>query len=258
MISFLIKKAFFDMWDNLLTIFILNFGYILVVGAALYFPYLMSFNIITWIIAVAISIILFYLYTGTISFIARDMSDYKRASFKAFVTYFKETWKASLVISGITIVQFLILFVAVPFYLQMRLQLLGIAALSLIVWISIIWWISSQFYFPIHARLDTNIKKILKKSFVVFFDNTIFSLTLGIGTIAILVISGFTAFLLPGLTSLLLWHQVGLKLRMLKYDYIEENPEADKKKIPWDALLIDEKDRVGQRTLKGMIFPWKE
>jgi hypothetical protein len=39
---------------------------------------------------------------------------------------------------------------------------------------------------------------------------------------------------------------------------LEENPDANRRKIPWDALLIDEKDRVGSRSIRGMIFPWKD
>jgi hypothetical protein len=98
----------------------------------------------------------------------------------------------------------------------------------------------------------------LRKCFIVFFDNTFFAVLLGIGSVAILIGSFFTALLIPGLAGLILWHQVGLKLRLYKYDYLEENPEANRKQIPWDALLIDDRDRVGKRTLRGMIFPWKE
>ena len=64
--------------------------------------------------------------------------------------------------------------------------------------------------------------------------------------------------MLPGISAVVLWISVGLKLRLYKYDYLEKNPEANRKKIPWDALLVADKDRVGKRTLRGMIFPWKE
>ena len=257
MILFQIKKAFFDMWDNMLGVFLLNFGYVLIIGGGLYLPYLLSSNVILSYIGIAISIVAFNLYTGATSLIARDISDYKTLSFKDFFSYFKEIWKSALALSVITIVQVFILMVAFPFYFQMG-GFLGVAAMAVIFWVSVVWWISSQYFFPIRARLDTSLKKIIKKCFMIFFDNTVFSLILGVGTIVVFIISGFTAFLLPGLTSILIWHQVGFKLRLLKYDYLEENPEADRKKIPWEALLIDEKDRVGHRTLRGMIFPWKE
>ena len=245
------------MWDNMLAVFMLNFGYVLIVGGALYLPYLLSFSVAASYIGIAVGITAFNFYTGAVSVMAREISDYQTLSFKSFFTYFKEVWKSSLAISIITIIQAFVLVIAFPFYFQMG-GILGVAAMSVIFWVSVIWWISSQYFFPIRTRLDTSIRKILKKCFMVFFDNTIFSIILGVGTVVTVIISGFTAFLLPGLTSVLIWHQVGFKLRLLKYDYLEENPEADRKKIPWDALLIDEKDRVGHRTLRGMIFPWKE
>ena len=40
---FLVKKAFFDMWDNLLAVFLINIGFVLVVAAALYLPFLLNF-----------------------------------------------------------------------------------------------------------------------------------------------------------------------------------------------------------------------
>jgi hypothetical protein len=79
-----------------------------------------------------------------------------------------------------------------------------------------------------------------------------------VGSVAVLALSAFTALLIPGITGLLIWHQVALKIRLCKYDYLEENPDANRRQIPWDALLIDDRERVGKRTLRGMIFPWKE
>ena len=96
MILFQIKKAFFDMWDNMLGVFLLNFGYVLIIGGGLYLPYLLSSNVILSYIGIAISIVAFNLYTGATSLIARDISDYKTLSFKDFFSYFKEIWKSAL------------------------------------------------------------------------------------------------------------------------------------------------------------------
>jgi hypothetical protein len=43
---------------------------------------------------------------------------------------------------------------------------------------------------------------------------------------------------------------------MVKYDYLEEHGQA--KSIPWEELLEDEEDKMGRRSLRGMIFPWKD
>lgn len=254
---FLIKKTFFDMWDNMLTVFLLNIGFVLVAAGMLYLPYLTSFSVVLSYISLAIGIICFFLYTGAASMVARNIVDYQRTEFKEFFSYFKSTWKPSLLLSGLMILQVFVVLVAFPFYLSMG-GLLGVAAVALIFWVSLFFWVANQYYFPVRARLDDGLRKIIRKTFVLFFDNTMFSLMLAVGTVAIFVLSGFTAFLLPGLGSILIWHQAGLKLRLLKYDYLEESPEAERKNIPWDALLIDEKERVGHRTLRGMIFPWKE
>ena len=38
---------------------------------------------------------------------------------------------------------------------------------------------------------------------------------------------------------------------------LEANPDATKKDINWEDLLYEEKQLVGPRSLKNMIFPWK-
>jgi len=45
---------------------------------------------------------------------------------------------------------------------------------------------------------------------------------------------------------------------LAKYDWMEANPEANHKKVPWAVLLAEDMERVGPRSLKGMIFPWKD
>jgi hypothetical protein len=49
-----------------------------------------------------------------------------------------------------------------------------------------------------------------------------------------------------------------IKLMMYKYDYLEAEADADRKHIPWDELLYEERESVGNRSLKNMIFPWKD
>jgi uncharacterized membrane protein YesL len=185
------------------------------------------------------------------------MADYKSVSFADFFRYIREALKASLTLGGITAAQVVILSIAFPFYLSVG-GVIGLAAMSLIFWVSIIWWLASQYFFPVRQRLDRKIGKILKKSLLLFFDNTGFTIFMGLGTLFILGISTFTAFLLPGFSAILLWHQIGLRLRLYKYDYIEAHAEADRKRIPWSKLLMNDQERVGPRSLKGMIFPWKE
>ena len=47
-----------------------------------------------------------------------------------------------------------------------------------------------------------------------------------------------------------------------KYDYLEEHPELktkkERKQIPWEELLYDDKETLGPRNFKSFFFPWRE
>ena len=82
MILFMIKKAFFDMWDNLLSIVLLNLGGILLLGASLYIPYIFSFHPILPLVGIVLSAVMLVLYIGAVSMVARDIADYRSPDFK--------------------------------------------------------------------------------------------------------------------------------------------------------------------------------
>lgn len=258
MLLFLVKKAFFDAWDNFLPLVLMNLGFVALLAFPLLVPFALSdLGPLVFFPLMAIGILMLFVYTGAVSLAARDIVNYTNPEFKRFFTYLRESWKSSLVLGGIFVGHIAVIMVAFPVYTAME-NILGLAALIFLFWASVIWLVSSQFFFPIRAQLDTKVGKILKKCFIVFFDNTGFALFLALGSLVNLVVSALTAFLIPGIAGWMVWLQAGLKLRLLKYDYLEENPDANRRKIPWDALLIDEKDRVGSRSIRGMIFPWKD
>jgi uncharacterized membrane protein YesL len=258
MLMFMVKKAFFDMWDHFLSVVLINLGFIVLLTIPLLLPsVLVDLSVYAALASQVIGGLIAFVYAGTISMAARDIANYERPEFGKVLEYLRDTWKSSLVLGLIWAAVVLIVVVGFPVYANMG-NLLGLAAIVFLFWALVIWTLASQFYFPVRAQLDTKIGKVIRKSFIIFFDNTFFAIVTGIGSALIIVGSVFTALLIPGIAGLLIWHQVGLKLRVLKYDYLEENPDANRRQIPWDALLIDERERVGKRTLRGMIFPWKE
>jgi hypothetical protein len=76
--------------------------------------------------------------------------------------------------------------------------------------------------------------------------------------LVVLVLSLITFMMFPGPAGLLLYLDESLRLRLLKYDWLEANPGANRRKIPWDASLIDEREKTGTRTFRNFIFPWKD
>ncbi len=258
MLLCMVKKSFFDMWDNFLSVVLFNLGFIIILMIPIWLPApIAEVSLIGALLVQALGVVIAFVYSGTIAMMARDIANYQKPEFKNLIGYLKETWITSLVLGLIYVAIGLIFKVGVPFYSALG-NMLGLAAIVFLLWAVVIFALASQFYFPVRAQLDDKVRTVLRKSFVILFDNTMFTVVVAIGTILTTGISVFTALLIPGLTGVLIWHQVGLKLRIYKYDYLEEHPEANRRKIPWEALLIDDREKVGTRTLRGMIFPWKE
>ena len=57
MFGFLVKKWFFDMWDNLYRIVILNLGFLGCVAFLLYIPYLLQSVTVLFFLAIFVGIV---------------------------------------------------------------------------------------------------------------------------------------------------------------------------------------------------------
>jgi hypothetical protein len=36
------------------------------------------------------------------------------------------------------------------------------------------------------------------------------------------------------------------------------HPDADRRHIPWEELLAEDREKTGTRSLRSFIFPWKD
>ncbi len=257
MIGFFLKKAFFDGWDNLLTIALFNLGYVVIIAVSLAAPRAVSTSLPLTLLAIMLCIVLFYLYSGGVARFMGELAFDRSPELRYFFGYCKESLKTSLTLAGITGLQIILLAVAFPFYLSMG-GILAMAALSILFWASVLWWLVSLWVYPVSMQLETSVKLQLKKSLLIFLDNGAFTLFLALYSFINFLLSLATAFLIPGFTGIRYSRQIALKLRMFKYDYLEESPEADRKLIPWPTLVAEEKEKLGRRSLRGMIFPWKD
>lgn len=257
MFAFLFKKAFFDMWDNLFRIIIMNVGYIAVFAIFFLLAPLVTSIPALFFAVLALGVAVLSVYTGAVSRMCAEIADYRQPGFSDFFRFLGESFPSSLLYALVVTAYALVVWYAFQFYGGMK-SLLGPLAVALLFWVTVACAFASQYFFPIQSRLDRKFRKIFRKTFLVFFDNPGFTIGLLICALIILVVSFFTALLLPGITTLLLWWNVAFKLRLYKYDWLEQNPGAKRRDVPWDALLVVDRERVGKRTLKGMIFPWKE
>jgi hypothetical protein len=260
MIGFLIKKSFFDLWDNLFRIVLLNLGFIVSLTIPILLPVHMPLPIIGIAVA-AIGFLWCCIYLAAAALSVKAVSDYGVFGFADFMANLKKGWPAGLVMALAGLFIFIVAKFVIPFYFDMN-NIVGLLLGALLFWTLVLVITSFQFFFAIRARLDTKPSKIIKKCFLVFFDNPGFCVYSLLHTIVMMALSAVFALLVPGPAGILLFWDEGLRLRLLKYDWLEANPpepgSPKRRAIPWDAILIEEREQTGTRTLRNFIFPWKD
>ncbi len=257
MINFLIKKTFFDIWDNLLRIILLNTGFLILSAIPVYLLFLLRPNHFFSFIIIFLGLILISVYAGAVSITAVEISENKKPGADDFFNNIRKTCKSGILFSLIISLYSLVIFISMPFYLSLR-NYFGILCFSILFWITLIFIMSFQYYFPVYGSLKKNFLKVVRKCILLFFNNIGFSLVLFSGVIFIICISVFVIFIIPGLAAVFIWLNTGFKILLYKYDYLDRNPDAVGKKIPWKELIKDDIAQIGKRTLKNMFLPWDE
>jgi len=262
MIGFLIRKTFYDLWDNLFRIVLINIGFLAVTAIPVFLlpklaPLFIGSEALQLAFVVFIGGIIFSIYLSAAAHSLKVISDYGTFGFLDFFKSFKAAWPSGTVMGVFIFILFIMMFFVIPFYMSME-SIIGFLLGMIVFWAIVFSVLSFQFYFTVCARLSPNLKKAFKKCMLIAVDNTGFSIFLFLHNIVGLLLSVFLAFVFPGPAGALLYLDEAVRLRLLKYDWLEANPGANRKKIPWDELLIEEREKTGTRTLKNLIFPWKD
>ena len=257
MLGFFIKKSFFDGWDNFFQIILQNLIYIALLLLSLTGVYFFGNNIILFYSVIALFLLLFSLSLGGTSEVVKNYADYKSDTWSVYIKGVRRHIKHSLFFFlVILLLAFMVLF-TIPFYSSFE-SVIGLVLCVVLFWVFIFFLLALPYYFPLMTLFPLDgAFKTMKKAFMVSFDNPGKSVFLLLHIIFDFLFSILSIGLVPGVTGIMLSSSVMMKLLMKKYDYLVDNPDKTKKDIDWDELLREEKECVGVRTLKGMIFPWK-
>ena len=254
--GFMIKKWFFDYWDNFLHFLIINvvfsFSLLITLGLPTLLP--QGSSILALIIMIGGFLWLGVLTAASTLYI-NEIAQFRTPEAKLFFTFLKEGLPYGLLYSGLWTLVAILIYVLIPFYSSLQ-NFVGILASAFLLWTMAIFVLALQYFFPILAQLDKRPRKILRKMFILLFDNLRFSLFLFICSIIVSALSLLTALLLFGPGAIILLGQVGFKLRLYKYDYLEANPKQ--RKIPWQTLIHEDRQQIGSRSLRNFIFPWRD
>jgi hypothetical protein len=258
MVGFFIKKSFFDGWDNLIGMVLHNLGYLAVLLGLFGSMSLMQSHVTLGILCLVGTALIFALYTAGAAASSYGYSRYERPGFAGFAKGFRHSWRHAILFWVMVMLEASLVLLVIPFYLSFG-TVFGTIVAVVLFWVFVALFLATMYYFPLsNAMSGDRPTKTLKKSFLIVFDNLGFSLFMAVYVIVSFAISVLLAGLAPGGCGIMLACQDAIKLLMFKYDYLEENPDADRRHIPWDELLYEERECVGHRSFKNMIFPWKD
>ena len=258
MIGFLIKKVFFDIWDNLMMLVLQSLGYILPLGLFVLSGYLGAEYPVVSVILLVVAMLAFSMYSLGVNAVVHGYSSYRKGGFRAFKDAFRFHIGHAFLHFGICMVIAFMILYGIPFYFSMS-NYIGLIIGFMIFWILVATVLAMQYFFPLCFHMEADgAFKTLKKCFLLVPDNLGTTLFLALRTIIDLALTVLTATMIPGLAGIALSRMDTVRLLMKKYDFLEANPDCKKKDINWEDLLYDEKKLVGPRSIKNMIFPWKD
>ena len=263
MYGFLLKKNFCDGWDNLLSVIITNVIFLFVgLGlVALNAVFAKAENdlllVLGFIISFIIVSIVIFAYGDTAAAIADFRGIHYADFFKAIPGVLKDASLFGIMCAAIVIVSGY----STRYYFKQQ-TMLSFMMGAAICWIDLFILLSLQWFVPLRSNMHNNFRKCLRKCFIVFFDNTGFSILTALYTLVLLILSVLFVGFLPSVAGIEIAKANALRIRLYKYDYLEEHPELktkrERSRIPWEELIYDDREALGPRKLRSFLFPWKD
>ncbi len=251
---FVLKKSFFDYWDNLYKAMFVNLVISLLMVVNLYLPDWMKPGGLYYAIS---EIAVLYLVIWLISawaFVCKGISEYEYPHFGSIVSAFRTAWKEAVLISAVLYGQILAVKCVPDFLMTHASRLVGITLILNLLVLFTLFWVSMVYYLPIRSRLDMTVFKALLRSFALAADNLVFSFGLILFSLIAMSVSLLTFGLLPGLAFVLVLNQVATRTLLLKY---RGGHAQSGGAVNWQVLLADDIVLLKKRTLKNVIFPFK-
>jgi hypothetical protein len=265
MTGYVAKKSFFSLWDNLLTAFLLNLGYLAVVLTSgllivLYRSFVSGSDLVVPTVLLGLGVILLSVYSGGAAGLAWDMVNFEKPRFSSFMGHLSRNFLPSLLVGLVSVFAAVALLVSLPFYAISVEGFLGLFVSAILICIVLNTLLAFQYIYAFLGKGEKGFLKAARKGFILYFDNPGYTLFVWILGLFATLISCFGLLLFPGITYLLCLQCDAVRLRMLKYDWLEEHPDALKYRepIPCASLLQEDKERLGKRSFRNFFFAWKE
>ncbi|MBN1351493.1 DUF624 domain-containing protein [candidate division KSB1 bacterium] len=210
------KKTFWNTYDNLGRLLLMNF------------------------MTVVLSLTIIGIPFAAIGLFAasRKMVSYEEVEMKDFWRHWQPFWKRGVALAAILIFVFILMLVNLRFYLDM----LGSAGASgaasavlslifgLVIWLFIFFCMLLPYVFPVLIAIDATIKTTLRNSFFLMLDNLKVSIYLLINCLAWLSLGLFTGGLLAlflSLSAIAVMSSTALREVLKQYEQSEPDEEEE-------------------------------
>ncbi len=253
MITFFLKKSFYDGWDNLLSLAGLNASFLAIAALGLWLPATTENTF------ARIAGLLFLLIAGSVWW---SVTTYALTAVAASGTFRFGELRAAFSAGLIPGLQFgamisaavLLSSVVLPFYASIG-NFAGLFATSLAFWLFLCLFLILQYFLPWRAANGGTFRMALRSSLMLFMDAPLFSLVLAIDGLFCIAVSPLVAFLLPGPAAAVLASCEAVRLRSYKLRWMTQSGTI-KGRVPWAELLASDVEALGTRTIKQLFFPW--
>lgn len=265
MLVFVLKKWFFDLWDNLFRIVLLNLGMLLGMVPAVLVLGVDSLSVAAKVAVVCLNLLWLCAYLAACSRLLQPVTDGRELEVSGLAAALRRSWLHGLVLAlawsglavlaGLTVQAFgasgegSLVFGSDVIFLLLN---------GLLFWLVLGVILCLLFFLPAASRLGEKPARAICRSAMFVLDNPLFSLLLLCMVLAGLAASAFLAFLLPGPLGMLLFVEEAFRLRLLKYDYLQQNGVQRLGRHEWKRILSAEKETLGNRSLRNLLFPWKD
>ena len=265
MIGFYLKKNFCDGWDHILFLIVPNIITTLYAALAFFLlgrvfnmdtPFALPLSCLAFVVLVALGMVLVMASSENAAAIADFQMPTLGGYFKQLPKVFFDAIRYGALLGALMVTAF----IGIPVYFSAG-GILGFALCVTLIFFEAILFLTLQWFIPLRAILGRGFVQTIKKCFVLFFDNAGFSVFVFFFNLFLLALSLMIFCLVPGPAGVVLSGVNALRLRLYKYDWLDVHPENKtpklRKKIPWDALLKEDRDNLGPRGFKSFFMPWK-
>ena len=258
MIKFLIKKNFFDIWDNLVHTFVLNIVFMAVIAAYVFcVRNIMDSQIIVFLCVSCVTLFIICLILMAFAAISYRWVRYDNfEKFSALKGFLKN--KIGHLVLFYVLVAFIIacFLIFIPYYLSLK-SYIGIILAVILFWANLFLALSLQYFLPLVYAVEKKPLSVLRDSLKLFLDNKAYSLFTALNSVFVFFVSALTFFMIPGFMGLSVMQGVSVKLLLIRNSYLRRKP-IQRRDIDYRDMLEEESANLGKRTIRGMFAPWKK